>query len=75
MDNLTSRITSNPAICGGDPCIKGTRIPVYIVLGLLAAGETVEGVLRAYPHIHEEDIRACIRHAALLSREEVVVRA
>jgi uncharacterized protein (DUF433 family) len=50
MKLKTSRIISDPGICSGKPCIKGTRIPVHIVLGLLAAGETRDNILRAYLH-------------------------
>lgn len=74
MDDLTARIGSDPAVCSGKPCIAGTRIPVHIVLDLLAADETVEGILRAYPNIHRDDIRACIRHAATLAEEEAGVQ-
>ncbi len=73
-DDLDDRVVSDPAVCSGKPCIKGTRIPVHIVLELLAADETVENVLRAYPNITREDVRACIRHAATLAEEEAGVR-
>jgi uncharacterized protein (DUF433 family) len=58
------RISVNPKIYHGKPCIKGTRIPVHIILGLLGAGETVENILKAYPHITNEDIWACIQYTA-----------
>lgn len=74
MDDLTARIASDPVVCSGKPCIAGTRIPVHIVLDLLAADESVEGILRAYPNIHKDDIRACIRHAATLAEEEAGVQ-
>lgn len=61
MSKSIERIISDPNICSGKPCIKGTRIPVHIVLDLLAAGENFEGVKRAYPNISDEDIRACLR--------------
>ncbi len=73
-DDLDDRVVSDPAVCSGKPCIRGTRIPVHIVLELLAADETVENVLRAYPNIAREDVRACIRHAATLAEEEAGVR-
>lgn len=74
MDDLAGRVTSDPAVCSGKPCVKGTRIPVHMILDLLAADETVEGILRAYPNIEKDDIRACIRHAAVLAEEEAGVQ-
>lgn len=67
------RITSNPGVCSGKPCLKGTRIPVHIILDLLAAGETYDGILRAYPHISVDEIRACLSYAAFLAEEEAGV--
>ncbi|MEO0108910.1 MAG: DUF433 domain-containing protein [candidate division WOR-3 bacterium] len=65
-----ARIVSDPLICSGKPCLKGTRIPVHIILDLLAAGETYAGIKKAYPDITEEDIQACIGYAAMLAEEE-----
>ena len=53
------RITSNPEILGGKPAIRGTRISVEFVLGLLAAGWTIDDIVGEYPHIARDDIRAC----------------
>jgi uncharacterized protein (DUF433 family) len=75
MANLLDRIVCDPKICSGKPCIKGTRIPVHIILDLLAAGENFEGVKRAYPNITDEDIRACLSYASVLADEEVGVIA
>lgn len=69
MDDLSGRITSDPAVCSGKASVRGTRIPVHIILDLLAADETVENILRAYPNIERDDIRACIRYAADLAEE------
>jgi uncharacterized protein (DUF433 family) len=69
------RITSDPLTCSGKPCIKGTRMPVHVILDLLAAGEPFDGVKVAYPHITDDDIRACIGYAASLAEEEVGVPA
>ncbi len=74
MDDLSGRITSDPAVCSGKACIRGTRIPVHIVLDLLAADESVENILSAYPNIERDDVRACIRYAADLAEEEAGVR-
>jgi uncharacterized protein (DUF433 family) len=75
MPSFEERIAVDPQVCSGKPCIKGTRIPVHIILDLLAAGETTEGIKVAYPHIADEDIRACISYAALLTEEEAGVVA
>ncbi len=57
---LLKRIGVNPNICFGKPCIKGTRIWVSLILDYLAAGDTIDDILQAYPHIVKEDILACI---------------
>jgi len=75
MSKLIERIVSDSKICSGKPCIKGTRIPVHIVLDLMAAGETFEGIKKAYPNITDEDIRACLTYAAILADEEAGVTA
>jgi uncharacterized protein (DUF433 family) len=73
MNQLLERIVSDPKICSGKPCIKGTRIPVHIILDLLAAGEDTKGIQRAYPNITEEDIKACLFYASVLADEEAGV--
>jgi uncharacterized protein (DUF433 family) len=73
MNKLVERIVSDPKICSGKPCIKGTRIPAHIILDLLAAGEDFEGIKRAYPNINDEDIRACLSYASTLADEEAGV--
>jgi uncharacterized protein (DUF433 family) len=73
--NEERRIIIDPDICSGKPCIKGTRIPVHIILGLLAAGEDFNGIKRAYPNIVDEDIRECLSYASLLADEEAGVVA
>lgn len=75
MTNLLERIICDPTICSGKPCIKGTRIPVHIILDLLAAEENFEGIKKAYPNITDEDIRACLSYASVLADEEVGVTA
>ncbi len=72
-ERLLNRISVDPKICHGKSCIKGTRIPVHVILDLLAADETFEGILRAYPNIEKDDIRACINYAATLAEEEAGV--
>ncbi len=66
------RITVDPKICHGTACIRGTRIPVSAVLDNLAAGTPQAEILRSYPSLKEEDIRAAIGYAAELARERVV---
>ena len=70
---MFDRISANPNVCGGKPCIKGTRIPITMVLELLEDGLTFEDILKDYyPHITVADIRACIEYAkALIEGEEI----
>ena len=60
---LLSRITSDPAIFGGKPIIRGLRIAVEHILGMLAAGDQPETILREYPFLEREDIQACLLFA------------
>lgn len=69
---MFERITTDPKIFGGKPCVRGLRFPVSRLLGLLAAGQTPEEILAAYPYLEAEDIRAAIRYAAFLADEQVV---
>lgn len=69
---LLDRISVNPNICFGKPCIRGTRIWVSLVLDFLAAGNSVEEILEAYPHLEKADIRACMAYGAAMSRENFV---
>lgn len=66
------RITVDPNVCTGKPCIRGLRFPVSRLLGLLAAGETKQSVLREYPYLEPEDIDEALRYAAYLAEEETV---
>ncbi len=66
------RITVNPEVCGGRPCIRGLRFPVSRLLGFLAAGESKDSVLQAYPYLEPGDIDEALRYAAYLSEEETV---
>jgi uncharacterized protein (DUF433 family) len=58
------RITIDPAICTGKPCIRGLRFPVARLLGLMASGETREAILKAYPYLEAEDIEEALRFLA-----------
>ena len=66
------RITVDPKVCNGKPCIRGLRFPVSRLLGLLAAGETKESILKAYPYLEHEDIDEALRYAAALAEDEVL---
>ena len=63
---LLNRITIVPDVCNGKPTIRGMRITVKTILEYLAAGETAENILDAYPYLEREDIRAALEYAALL---------
>jgi uncharacterized protein (DUF433 family) len=67
-----SRITTNPEICGGRPCIANTRIRVSDVLDLLAAGETREAILADYPYLKDEDITAALEYASAAAAHRVI---
>jgi len=60
----TDRIEIDPRICGGKPVIRGTRIPVAVIMAQLAEGQTWEDVRRGYPKLSEEDIRAVLQYAS-----------
>ena len=66
------RITSDPSICHGKVCIKGTRIMVSVVLDNLAAGVSNTEILKSYPSLSELDLRAAISYAAELARERII---
>ncbi|MFQ6030230.1 MAG: DUF433 domain-containing protein [Dehalococcoidia bacterium] len=70
---MEERITVDPAICSGKPCIRGTRIMVKNILGMLAGGYTGERVLQAYPELVQEDISAALEYASRVIDEEKVI--
>lgn len=72
MKSLLERISVNPQVCFGKPCIKGTRLWVALILDMLADGMTVEELLKEYPQLKPEDIRAAIAYGAEMSRERFV---
>lgn len=67
--DLLQRITRDPAVMGGRPCIRGMRVTVGTIVGLLAAGRTHEEILRAYPYLEADDIRAALSYAAWRTEE------
>ena len=69
---LLKRISINPQVCFGKPCIKGHRIWVSLILDFLATGMTINELLEEYPQLELEDILACIAYGAEMSRERFV---
>lgn len=69
---MFKRIEANPDVMVGKPVVKGTRIPVYLVLELLASGYSNEQIIQEYPDLTEEDIRECLEYAAALAKGEEV---
>ncbi len=67
-----TRITVDPEICTGKPCVRGLRFPVARLLGLLAAGESRDDILAAYPYLERGDIDEALRYAAFLAEDETV---
>jgi uncharacterized protein (DUF433 family) len=67
------RIEAKATVMMGKPCVKGTRIPVYLLLEKMAAGESTERLLSAYPQLSSDDLRACLEYAAAIAAEEVVL--
>lgn len=72
MNSLLQRISVDPNVCFGKPCIRGTRIWVSLILDFLATGMSIEEVLEEYPQLTEEDVRAAIAYGAEMSRERYV---
>jgi uncharacterized protein (DUF433 family) len=70
---MNERIVTDPEICGGEPCVKGTRIPIHIILSHLAAGDDYSTLLKHFPRISMEDIKACLEYAAYLATEKEMV--
>lgn len=69
---MFERIYIEPEICGGKPCIKGTRIPVFVILDLLAADLSTEEIIKAYPDLTIDDVRAAVEYAAFLTKERSI---
>ncbi len=64
MPSPTDRITHDPAVMGGKPCIRDMRVKVGAIVGLLAAGKTEADVLTAYPYLDADDVKAALAYAA-----------
>lgn len=72
MKELLNRISVDPRVCFGKPCIRGTRIWVSLLLDMLADGMSVEDILKEYPQLKREDILAAMAYGAEVSRERYV---
>ncbi len=72
MNPLLKRISIDPNVCFGKPCIRGTRIWVSLILDLLASGTSMEELMEEYPQLTSEDIRAAIAYGAEMARERYV---
>lgn len=72
---MFDRILSDPAVLGGKPCIKGTRISVEMILEWIASGATVSDITAAHPHLRAEDVAQAVRYAARFLENEVVITA
>jgi len=71
---MFDRITFDPKILGGRPCIRGMRIPVSLIVGQFAHGASEKDILNDYPDLEIEDIRQALEYAAWLTQEQVFVR-
>lgn len=71
MTTWHERISVDPQICHGQACIRGTRIPVHQILGMLAHGDTIDDLLQEYPSLQREDVMAALDYAAALAEEQV----
>jgi uncharacterized protein (DUF433 family) len=71
-ESLLNRISANPEVCSGKPCIRGTRIWVSLIIDNLAAGTSEAEILKAYPSLSLEDIRAALVYAAEITRDRYV---
>ena len=71
QEELLNRVIADPSICGGKPCIRGTRIYIAIILDGLAEGLTPQQIIDHYPQLTSDDIRAALAYAAELSRENI----
>jgi len=69
---IQARLVADPGVCGGQVCIKGTRIPAALILGALAGGDTVDDLMRGYPGLTREDVAAVLAYGARLATERIL---
>lgn len=75
MAALLDRVTLDPSICGGRPCLRGTRVRVQDILDMLAGGATPEQILADFPYLEADDIRASLAYAAAAIGDTTVIAA
>ncbi|KAB2877751.1 DUF433 domain-containing protein [bacterium] len=68
---IFKRITFDSQVMGGQACIRGIRIPVSLIINLIANGMSTEAILKEYPDLEAEDIKECLHYAAWLTKEEL----
>ena len=73
MEDLLDRITVDPDVLVGKPVIRGTRIPVYLIVGLVANGLTTKEIIKEYPRLKKEDVKAALLYASKLVESEVTL--
>ncbi len=71
-DLIRQHLTSDPKVCGGQVCVKGTRIPASVILGALAGGDSVDDLLRGYPALTRDAVAAVLAYGARLAEERVL---
>ncbi|MBO9681782.1 MAG: DUF433 domain-containing protein [Flavisolibacter sp.] len=72
--NSFQHIEANPAVLGGKPCIKGTRISVEFILELVASGASIDDIVKSYPHLSKDGVQEAILYAAQFSKNEVLLK-
>ena len=70
---MNERIAIDPDVSHGQACVKGTRMPVHQIIGMLANGDTIEGLLKEYPSLERDDIRACLSYGTFLDGEQTAL--
>jgi uncharacterized protein (DUF433 family) len=73
MEELLKRIVVDPNILAGKPVIRGTRIPVYLIVEIIAAGKNTSDVIKEYPELREDDVKAALLYASKLLGREITV--
>ena len=69
---IREHLMADPAVCGGQVCVKGTRIPASLILGAMAGGDTIDDLLRGYPGLTREDIAAVLAYGSRLATERIL---
>ena len=69
---IRDHLAADPAVCGGQVCVKGTRIPASLILGAMAGGDTIDDLLRGYPGLTREGIAAVLAYGSRLATERIL---